>query len=479
MDHDQDSKPTVPHQSIQVVTSEKGNKSGLSSSKNWGEKAVVVTELRMQLKLAGPLIFTSFLQFSMQMISVMFVGHLGQVPLASASLATSFAGVTGFSLMLGMGGALETFCGQAYGAELYQMLGVYAQRAMTIFTLMGIPVSILWAFTGDILAILKQDSQISAGAGLYARWLIPSIFPYALLQCQVRFLQAQKNTLPLVISTGATTLCHALVCWTLIFKLGLGNKGASLSLGISYWLNVLILALYIMFSPTCQKTWKRFSEEALKNLYAFLRLGVPSAFMVCLEFWSYEFLVLLSAFLPNPKLETSMMSISLNTISALFRIPVGAGKPNAARLAVQVVLFLAVVGGLLTGMIAVAVRNVWGHMYTNDKELVTYLASVMPILAAANFIDSIQGVLAGCARGCGWQKTAAFTCLGAYYFVGLPTAIILTFVLHFGGKGLWIGIVGAVILQSTLLLLITLRTNWEQEATKARERVGGGSAIPS
>ncbi|KAJ4850881.1 hypothetical protein Tsubulata_007126 [Turnera subulata] len=405
MDHDQDSKPTVPQQSLQVVASEEGNGSGLSSSKKLCEKAEVVTELRKQLKLAGPLVFTGLLQFSMQMISVISVGHLGQVPLASASLATSFAGSTGFSLMVGMGGALETFCGQAYGAELYHMLGVYTQRAMILFTLMSVPVSILWAFTGKILAILKQDSQISAGAGLYARWMIPSIFPFALLQCQVRFLQAQKNTIPLVTSSGVTTLFHALGCWILIFKFGLGNKGAALSNGISLWLNVLVLALYIKFSPTCQKTWKSFSREAIKNFYAFLRLAVPSAFMLC-----------------------TRVSNEL-----------GAGKPNAASLAVRVVLFL--------GVVEVSIFR-FGHNV-------------------------------GCARGCGWQKTAAFISLGAYYFVGLPTAIILTFVIHVGGKGLWIGIIGAIAVQTTLLLLITLRTNWELEATKAKERVGGGSALPS
>lgn len=30
---------------------------------------------------------------------------------------------------------------------------------------------------------------------------------------------------------------------------------------------------------------------------------------ISLEFWSYEFLVLMSGLLPNPKLETSVMSI--------------------------------------------------------------------------------------------------------------------------------------------------------------------------
>lgn len=49
--------------------------------------------------IAGPLVLVSFLQYSLQMISVMFVGHLGELALSSASMATSFAGVTGFSIM--------------------------------------------------------------------------------------------------------------------------------------------------------------------------------------------------------------------------------------------------------------------------------------------------------------------------------------------------------------------------------------------
>ncbi|KAM7483157.1 hypothetical protein LguiB_007740 [Lonicera macranthoides] len=54
--------------------------------------------------------------------------------------------------------------------------------------------------------------------------------------------------------------------------------------------------------------------------------SIPSALMNCLEGWSYEFLVLMSGLLPNPKLETSMMSISLNTSSAVFRIAFGFGS---------------------------------------------------------------------------------------------------------------------------------------------------------
>lgn len=64
------------------------------------ERAELYEEVRKQLWLAGPLISVSMLNYSQQIISVMFVGHLGQLPLSGASMATSFASVTGFSLLV-------------------------------------------------------------------------------------------------------------------------------------------------------------------------------------------------------------------------------------------------------------------------------------------------------------------------------------------------------------------------------------------
>ncbi|XP_065874830.1 protein DETOXIFICATION 16-like [Euphorbia lathyris] len=450
-----------------------------------GSKQEIITELKKLISLSGPLIIVSFLQYSLQMISVMFVGRLGELSLSSASMATSFAGVTGFSFILGMGSALETLCGQAYGAKQYHMLGVHMQRAMLVLVLTSIPISLLWACTGEIFAILKQDHEISVHSGIYARWLIPSIIPYGVLQCQLRFLQTQNKVWALVISTGFSSLFHVLVCWTFIFQFGFGSKGAAISISISYWINVLILAMYIKFSPSCQKTWTGFSMEGTKDLLRFLKLGVPSALMVCLEFWSYESLVFLSGLLPNPQLELSMMSISLNTSSVIFRIPyglgnavstrvsneLGAGRPYAARLAVQIVIILAVIEGLLLSSVLMAIRGVWGFLYTNQKEVVLYLASVMPVLVISNFMDGMQAVLSGAARGCGWQKIGAIVNFIAYYPVGLPVAITLTFVFHFGGKGLWMGIICGSSLQALLLLGITLRTDWELEAKKAKDRV--------
>ncbi|KAK6127690.1 hypothetical protein DH2020_038564 [Rehmannia glutinosa] len=444
-------------------------------------KEVILEEFRKQLWLAGPMVSVSLLQFCLQLISVMFVGHLGELALSGASMATSFASVTGFSLLMGMASALDTLCGQSYGAKQYHMLGIQMQRAMFVLLLVCIPLAIIWANTGTILTALGQDPDISREAGLYARFMIPSIFAYGLLQCQVKFLQTQNIVFPMMISSGITTLLHLFLCWTLVLKSGLGSRGAAVANCISYWINVFLLFLYIKFSSSCSKTWTGFSKEALHNVLNFIRLAIPSAVMVCLEAWSFEMMVLLSGLLPNPELETSVLSISFNSLddpiwtqlccehTSLERT--GGGVPRAARLAVGVVLFMAISEGILVGMVLLLIRNIWGYAYSNEIEVVTYVATMMPILAASNFMDGLQCVLSGTVRGCGWQKIGAFINLGSYYLVGIPVAILLAFVLHIGGKGLWLGILCALSVQVVCLFIITLRTNWENEAKKAKERV--------
>ena len=82
--------PLIPNQ--KVIESKKG----LEGIK----KDDILTELKTQLSLAGPIIAVNLLLYCLQVISVMFVGHLGELALSGASMATSFASVTGFSLLV-------------------------------------------------------------------------------------------------------------------------------------------------------------------------------------------------------------------------------------------------------------------------------------------------------------------------------------------------------------------------------------------
>ncbi|XP_006366204.1 protein DETOXIFICATION 16-like [Solanum tuberosum] len=445
----------------------------------------IFVQVKKLLVLAGPLMLVNILLYSLQVISVMFVGHQGELALSGASMATSFAFVTGFGLLMGMGSALETLCGQSYGANQYHMLGIHMQRAMFVNLLVSIPLACIWANAGRILVILRQDPEIAAEAGIYARFMIPSIFAYGLLECQIRFLQAQNNVVPMMLTAGGTALLHVFGCWILVLKSGLGSRGAALANATSYWINVFSLVAYIKISPSFKSTWTGFSTEAFSDIPRYLRLAIPSALMICLEIWSFEMMVLLSGLLPNPKLETSVLSISLNTSAMVHMLPqglggatsvrvsneLGAGRPKIARLVARTATILATTEGILVAIAMVSIRKVWGHCYSNEEEIVKYVGKMCFFLAGSHFLDAHQSIFSGIARGCGCQKIGAYVNLGAFYLWGIPIGIVLAFVYHVGGKGLWLGIILAISAQVVIYSVVILRTNWDEQAKKAAVRV--------
>ncbi|KAL2546115.1 MATE efflux family protein [Forsythia ovata] len=384
-----------------------------------------------------------------------------------------------------MASALETLSGQAYGAQQYKKIGTQTYTAIFSLIIVCIPLSVLWIFLGKVLVFVGQDPQISHEAGKFTMWLVPALFGYATLQPLIRYFQMQSMILPMLISSCITICFHIAVCWMLVFKSGLKNIGAAVAVDLSMWLNVTILGLYMKFSSTCEKTRAPISMEIFEGMKEFFRFAVPSAVMVCLEWWSFELLILLSGLLPNPQLETSVLSVCLNTLSTLYAIPyglaaaastrisneLGAGNPQGARVSVISLMLIAAVEAITVSTILFISRNVFGYIFSNEKEVVDYVTNMAPLVCLSVILDCIQGTLSGVARGCGWQHIGAYINLAAFYLFGIPIAVALGFWLNFRGKGLWIGVLSGATLQTIMLATITSCTNWEKQAAKARERL--------
>ncbi|KAK2405215.1 protein DETOXIFICATION [Trifolium repens] len=462
------------------------DREGRSSSITW---SVFVQEVKDVCFLALPMITVTLSQYFLQIISMMMVGRLGKLALSSTAIAISLCGVSGFSLLFGMSCALETQCGQAYGAKQYRKFGVQIYTGIVSLIIACVPLSILWIYMGKLLSLLGQDPLISQEAGKFVMCMIPALFAFATLQALVRYFLMQNLIYPLVISSSVTLCFHIAFCWLLVFKSGLGCLGAAFSIGTSYWLNVIILGLYMKFSTDCEKTRAPISMESFNGIGEFFRYAIPSAGMICLEWWSFELLIVLSGLLPNPQLETSVLSICLSIISTIYTIPeatgsaassrvsnaLGAGCAQAARLSVYAAMTVAVSEAILVSSTIFASRHILGYLFSNEQDVVDYVTDMVPLISINVIVDSLHGTLAGIARGSGWQKLGAYVNLGAYYVFGIPIAVLLGFWFELRGKGLWIGILVGAFCQAFLLALITSLTNWEKQAIKARERIFQGS----
>lgn len=256
-------------------------------------------------------------------------------------------------------------------------------------------------------------------------------------------------------------------------------------MGLSNWLYAILLGSIMYFSSSCFETRAPLTMEIFNGVGEFFRYALPSAAMVCLEWWSYELIILFSGLLPNPELETSVLSVCLQTIATIYSIPLaiaaaastrisnelGAGNSRAAHIVVYAAMSLAVMESLVVSMSLLVGRNVFGFVFSSDKDTVDYVAKMAPLVSISIILDGSQGVLSGIARGCGWQHIGACINLGAFYLCGIPFAATLAFWVHLKGVGLWVGIQAGAVLQTFLLALVTGCTNWEHQALEARKRM--------
>ncbi|KAL6184264.1 hypothetical protein ACLB2K_045668 [Fragaria x ananassa] len=458
------------------------------------EKKWIITfgrELKNEGVIAAPMVAVTVLQYLLQLVSIIMAGHLDQLSLSSVAIAIiSFTNVTGFSLLSGMAGGLETLCGQAFGAGQYEKLGTYTCTAMISLLLVCPPVCPLWIFMDKLLPLVGQDPLISLKARKYAMWLIPALFGAAILKPLTRYFQSQSLIFPMLLSSFAILLFHISASWALVYKLGIGSNGSAIAFSLSTWLYVVMLCSYALYSSAFKKTRITISEDSVLHVGEFFHLAISSAVMCSLKWWSCELLILLSGLLPNPKLETSVLSICLTISTLHFTVSygfgaaastrvsneLGAGNPQAARVAVQAAMFLSVTEALIVITTLFCCRYFLGRAFSSEKQVVDYVAVMTPLICLSVFMDSIQAVLSGVARGSGWQHLGAYVNLGAFYLVGLPVAMVLGFPLHLRGKGLWIGIVAGSAVQSTLFGCITYLSNWTKQAKLARERIFADSS---
>jgi len=183
------------------------------------------------------------------------------------------------NVQLGMASALETLCGQAYGAKKYHMMGVYMQRSWIVLFVCALLLTPMYFFTEDLLLLTGQPPKLSAMAGRVSMWFIPLHFSQAFLFPLQLFLQCQRKNLANATAAAAALGIHLFVSWLFVARLKLGLVGVALTLSVSWWTITAMLFVYVTCGG-CPETWHGFTAEAFAGLGEFIKLSAASGVML-------------------------------------------------------------------------------------------------------------------------------------------------------------------------------------------------------
>lgn len=436
-------------------------------------------ELKKVWEIAGPSIFCRLAMFSLTIITQSLAGHLSDLDLAAFSIVTTLLISISFGFLIGMASALETLCGQTYGAKQHQMLGIYLQRSFIVLFCCALLLLPMFIFAEPLLRILGQSAEVAARTGLVARWLIPMHMSFVFQFSLLKFLQCQLKTAVIAWSSAMALVVHAIISWVFVYKIGVGVVGTALTLGVSWWTSVFILYGYVAWGG-CPVTWNGFSWLAFSELWDFFKLAIATGIMFLLEHMYYRVLVIAAGDTGNSKVELDALSICVTAFGWESMVPLGiftatgvrvaielgAGNVKGAKFAAKVCLMISLVIGLAFSTLALAIPERLAMIFTPNSSVIRGVHELSPLLGVSILINSIPPVLLGIAVGSGWQALGAYVNIGSYYLVGFPLGIIIGWTLNFGCKGIWTGMLGGSVVQILLLTIVTLRHKWEKKVQK-------------
>ncbi|KAL2547364.1 MATE efflux family protein [Forsythia ovata] len=448
--------------------------------------SLAIQEAKCIANISLPMMFTGLLLYSRSMISMLFLGRIGELSLAGGALAVGFANITGYSILSGLAMGMEPICGQAFGAQKFKLIGLTLQKTVLLLLLSSIPISFLWFNMKKILLFCGQDHDISTQAQSYILYSIPDLLAQSFLHPLRIYLRTQSITLPLTYCAALSILVHIPISYLLVTVFNLGIKGVALA---GVWTNFNLvgsLIAYVVMSGAYEKTWGGISSECFNGWKSLISLAIPSCISVCLEWWWYEIMILLCGLLLNPRATVASMGILIQTTALIYIFPsslsfgistrvgneLGANRPNTAKLSAIIGLTTSFVLGFSALFFAIMVRNTWAKMFTRDAEIIALTSTVLPIIGLCELGNCPQTTGCGALRGTARPKMGANINLGCFYLVGMPIAVWLGFYLGYDFKGLWLGLLAAQGSCAVTMLFVLVRTDWEHQADRAKELTG-------
>jgi len=434
-------------------------------------------EARSLVSLAVPLIAGSASFTLFGLINSIFLGPLGEVPLAAVSLTMSISIIL-YGALFGLIGPVGYLIGTAFGAGDDRKIAEVIKHGAVLGFSAGVVGLLLMTLALFALPYFGQPAAVLEVITPY--WLLSglSMVPFFTSMVFKQFYDAVNRpwtgTALALVSVGVN------IPFTWIFVSGqfglpaLGLTGAGVSAVLSGTVGALVMAAHFYLTPAHAPYrqavgWRRaaFAEQ--------LREGLPMGAQYFLEGGAITVAGVLIGLLGAAALAANQIVFSV--LGVLWVVPIGMSMAVGIRVA------QAAGGGErsrarhigLTGMGLVSLWSVlftallllWGErvagQFVTDPEVVRIAAMLFVVWGLSQLFDGVQSVGVGVLRGLFDNRYPTVVSLVAYWLVSLPLGYAFGFLFGWGAAGVWAGYGVGLAVASALLV----RRLWR--ATKVTE----------
>ena len=347
------------------------------------------TKCCMIVKLAIPNSLSFLMGMIQENINTIILGQLNKASLlAGVGIGNVLMNMSGLSIAVGLNGALETLVSQAYGVRDYKLIGVYLNRSRIILLAFFVPVVIFFTQTSRVLQAIGQDKEVSQNAQEYVIAFTPGLILAGLIDNQRRFLNmVGKSHVPMICQSLGTML-HGFICYYLVWVDTMGIQGVGLAGSISNGLIYAFLLVYTWCSEEIREAISLPNKHAFQEICQYLKLGIPSAMMLCLEWWAFEVICIMVGYIGVDEQAANVVIFQI--VAFLFMIALGFSQASCALIGQQIGNFnipkakeyfraCNVVSFCMCSIVLtffIVLREQWLRIFTNNDSVVEKALSV-------------------------------------------------------------------------------------------------------
>jgi multidrug resistance protein, MATE family len=435
----------------------------------------IFAETRKSLKLSIPLIASQLAYGASGFIATAMIAHLGQDQLATHALVWGTF-ITLILFFIGILNAVSILVSQSFGAQDNHGIQQATMQGFILALLFAIPMNVIVWIVPILLPFTGQSASIIKLATPYFHSLGWCMLPVNILIIIEQFLIGiSRSRLVMFISLCCVPL-EILFFYLFIFgKFGfpeLGLAGIGYGFAVSNSLLVITLLLISYFSKERKKYGLSLNQLKVnyKFLFELIRVGLPLGFMYFIEVGLFTVIAFMMGNFGETMLAAHQIAIQCFSfvMMIMFGVSIGASvrvgncvgenNRNALKLSAYVnmgigfcfmLIFVILYIGFPKYVMALDI-DIHAKQYL---PLITQTMNLLFMASILQSIDCFRLITTALLRSLKDTKFIMYVSLVTFWFVALPCSYILGFKLHFGGMGIWWGLIIGLVIGTTTLLL--------------------------
>lgn len=422
-------------------------------------------EIRATVFLAVPLVLTQLAGIGANVLEIALAGRLDARVMGAVAVGTNLWFFVAMGVM-GVMMALSPNIAQLDGAgRRGEAAGLFRQSLWLGGLIAVVAWIVLQAGGPALIRVIGLEDGLAADATAFLRAASYGAPAWAGYVCCRGLTEGLSMPRPSLVFGLLGLVVLAPVGSLFLFGLGMGAAGMGIAITLTIWVQFGAFLGYIAWSPRyADLDWaagRRGPDGAA--MFDLFRLGGPMAVSLLMEGGLFNATALVIG--RFGEVAVSGHQIALSVASVTFMVPlgfaiattvrvgnaVGQGDYGRVRRAALIGLALALASQVGAAILMLSVPGAIAGLYSTDPRVVAFGAGLLLFAALFQVSDGAQVVAAGALRGLKDARVPMYITTVAYWLVGMPTGMVLTFTMDWRAPGMWTGLIAGLSAAAVLL----------------------------